>query len=183
MIKGNPAGAVEYLKNGKIIAYPTETVFGIGCDPYRQDSVDRIFQIKNRPSTKKFILITSSYKQLEGVVDTQKITDEVLKSWPGPNTWLVPPNKKLPKWLISEDNGLIAVRVSKHTVVRELCEKFGKPIISTSANLYNSAALKNFEEVEKIFSETIDYLVIGETSKQNKPSMIKNMLTGEIIRK
>ena len=59
----------------------------------------------------------------------------------------------------------------------------GLSISTTSANLYNSAALKNFEEVEKIFSETIDYLVIGETSKQNKPSMIKNMLTGEIIRK
>ena len=183
MNKGNPAGAVEYLKNGKIIAYPTETVFGIGCDPYKKDSVDRIFQIKNRPLTKKFILITSSYKQLESVVDTQKITDEVLKSWPGPNTWLVPPNKKLPKWLISQDNGLIAVRVSNHPVVKELCGKFGKPIISTSANIYNSIALKNFEEVESIFSDTVDYLVVGETGKENKTSVIKNMLTGEIIRK
>ena len=183
MIRGNPAGAVEYLQNGKIIAYPTETVYGLGCDPYKKDSVDRIFQIKNRPLTKKFILITSSYEQLESVVDMQKITDEVLKSWPGPNTWLVPPNKELPKWLVSEENGLIAVRISNHPVVKDLCENFGKPIISTSANLYNSVALKNFEEVGKTFGETIDYLVIGETGKQSKPSVIKNMLTGEIIRK
>jgi len=183
MIKGDPAGAVEYLKNGKIIAYPTETVFGIGCDPYKKDSVNRIFEIKKRPLVKKFILIASSYEQLTDVVNMEKITDEVLKSWPGPNTWLVPPNKKLPEWLINKDNGLIAVRVSKNSAVKEMCEKFGKPIISTSANLYDSEALRNYEEVEKVFSETIDYLVIGETSKQKKPSTIKNMLTGEVIRK
>ena len=183
MIKGDPAGAVEYLKNGKIIAYPTETVFGIGCDPYKKNSVDKIFQIKNRPLAKKFILIASSYEQLEGVIDMQKITDEVLESWPGPNTWLVPPDKKLPKWLINSDNGLIAVRISEHIAIKEMCKRFGKPIISTSANLYNSTALKNCEEVERVFSKTIDYLVIGKTSSENKPSTIKNMLTGEIVRK
>tara|TARA_B100000686_G_scaffold189746_1_gene196422 strand:+ start:864 stop:1415 length:552 start_codon:yes stop_codon:yes gene_type:complete len=183
MIKGNPAGAVEYLKNGKIIAYPTETVFGIGCDPYQEHVVERIFHLKNRPPTKKFILISSSYDQLEEVIDTKKITDEVLNSWPGPNTWLVPPNTKLPKWLISEENGLIAVRVSEHNAVKEICEKFGKPIISTSANLYKSENLKNYKDVENIFSEKIDYLVIGDTGKYKNPSIIRNMLTGEIVRK
>ena len=75
------------------------------------------------------------------------------------------------------------MRVSNHPVVKELCGKFGKPIISTSANIYNSIALKNFEEVESIFSNTVDYLVVGEIGKENKPSIIKNMLTGKIIRK
>ena len=183
MKKGTPAEAVEYLKDGKIIAYPTETVFGIGCDPYQEQAVQRIFHIKKRPSTKKFILISSSYKQLEEVVDTKRISQEVLESWPGPNTWLVPPNDKLPKWLIDKENGLIAVRVSSHDAVNEICEKFGKPIISTSANLYNSKILKDYKEVESIFSKEIDYLVIGDTGEYDKPSIIRNMLTGEILRK
>ena len=95
----------------------------------------------------------------------------------------MPPNDKLPRWLIDKENGLIAVRVSSHDAVNEICEKFGKPIISTSANLYNSKILKDYKEVESIFNKEIDYLVIGDTGEYDKPSIIRNMLTGEILRK
>jgi len=183
MIIGDETGAVEYLKQGKIIAYPTEGVYGLGCDPYNKKSVKEIIKIKQRPSKKTFIIVTCSINQLEDIVDVSKITNEVLKSWPGAYTWLMPAKKNLPEWLINKENGLIAVRVSNHETIKNICIKFGKPIISTSANINNKNNITTENDIKKLFKSKIDYLVVGKIGKSKKPTTIKNMLTGEVIRK
>ena len=96
MIKGDCAGAISYLKSGGIIAYPTEAVYGIGCDPYNKDSVKKITQIKKRESNKSYILVASELNQLANLININSLSEEVLDSWPGHNTWLIKPKNNGP---------------------------------------------------------------------------------------
>ena len=182
MIKGDCAGAISCLKSGGIIAYPTEAVYGIGCDPYNKDSVKKITQIKKRESRKSYILVASELSQLSNLININSLSEEVLNSWPGHNTWLIKPKKNIPSWLMDNENGLIAIRVSSHPEIVELCQFFKNPIISTSANISGNKILKNHHDVEKIFGSDLDYLVLGNVGEHPEPSIIKDMKTGKVIR-
>ena len=182
MIIGSSENAIDYLNRGKIIGYPTEGVYGLGCDPWNMKTVSKISQIKKRESNKLFLLVASQITHFETLIDIDSINNEVLSSWPGHTTWLIPAKKNTPEWLVNQENGLIAVRVSKHPIINELCDKFNKPIISTSANLSGSNNIMNKKEFINVFSETVDYLVEGNLGNSNKPSIIINMITGEKIR-
>jgi len=182
MIKGDCAGAISCLKLGGIIAYPTEAVYGIGCDPYNKDSVKKITQIKKRESRKSYILVASELSQLSNLININSLSEEVLNSWPGHNTWLIKPKKNIPSWLMDNENGLIAIRVSSHPEIVELCQFFKNPIISTSANISGNKILKNHHDVEKIFGSYLDYLVLGNVGEHPEPSIIKDMKTGKVIR-
>jgi len=182
MIKGDCAGAISCLKSGGIIAYPTEAVYGIGCDPYNKDSVKKITQIKKRESRKSYILVASELSQLSNLININSLSEEVLNSWPGHNTWLIKPKKNIPSWLMDNENGLIAIRVSSHPEIVELCQFFKNPIISTSANISGNKILKNHHDVEKIFGSYLDYLVLGNVGEHPEPSIIKDMKTGKVIR-
>jgi len=182
MIKGDCAGAISCLKSGGIIAYPTEAVYGIGCDPYNKNSVKKITQIKKRESRKSYILVASELSQLSNLININSLSEEVLNSWPGHNTWLIKPKKNIPSWLMDNENGLIAIRVSSHPEIVELCQFFKNPIISTSANISGNKILKNHHDVEKIFGSYLDYLVLGNVGEHPEPSIIKDMKTGKVIR-
>jgi len=182
MIKGDCAGAISCLKSGGIIAYPTEAVYGIGCDPYNKNSVKKITQIKKRESRKSYILVASELSQLSNLININSLSEEVLNSWPGHNTWLIKPKKNIPSWLMDNENGLIAIRVSSHPEIVELCQFFKNPIISTSANISGNKILKNHHDVEKIFGSDLDYLVLGNVGEHPEPSIIKDMKTGKVIR-
>ena len=182
MIKGDCAGAISCLKSGGIIAYPTEAVYGIGCDPYNKDSVKKITQIKKRESSKSYILDASELSQLSNLININSLSEEVLSSWPGHNTWLIKPKKNIPPWLMDNENGLIAIRVSSHPEIVELCQFFKNPIISTSANISGNKILKNHHDVERILGSYLDYLVLGNVGEYPEPSIIKDMKTGKVIR-
>ena len=182
MIKGDCAGAITCLKSGGIIAYPTEAVYGIGCDPYNKDSVKKITQIKKRESSKSYILVASELSQLSNLININSLSEEVLSSWPGHNTWLIKPKKNIPPWLMDNENGLIAIRVSSHPEIVELCQFFGNPIISTSANISGNKVLKNHHDVERALGSYLDYLVLGNVGEYSEPSIIKDMKTGKAIR-
>ena len=182
MIKGDCAGAISCLKSGGIIAYPTEAVYGLGCDPYNQDSVKKITQIKKRESNKSYILVASELNQLTNLININNLSEEVLDSWPGHSTWLIKPKKNIPSWLIDNENGLIAIRISSHPEIVELCQFFKNPIISTSANISGNKVLKNHQDVERILGSYLDYLVLGNIGEYPEPSMIKDMKTGKVIR-
>ena len=183
MITGNCDEAVRFLKTGSVICYPTEAVYGLGCDPWCETAVNEIYKIKNRTKDKPFLLVASSVEQLNKLVNIKKITDEVKNSWPGHNTWLIPSKLSTPKWLVNSKTNLIGVRVSNHPVIIEICKKFDSPIISTSANKSHETSINNKQDVINMLSDNIDFLVDGNLGNEKKPSIIKNMITNKIIRK
>lgn len=172
------------FRAGKIFAYPTEAVFGLGCDPDNQSAVLNLLSLKKRPVEKGLILIGNTYSQLLPYVDDAAIPmdmrTEIFSSWPGPVTWLLPKSARAPDW-ITGGSAQIAVRVSAHVLVQDLCQRLGKPIVSTSANVTGLPAAMSSKQVLKYFGDSV-VLVEGELGGATKPSCIRNGLTGEIIR-
>jgi L-threonylcarbamoyladenylate synthase len=175
---------IQTLQKGGVIAYPTEAVLGLGCDPDNEGAVQTLLALKERSVDKGLILVAKTYSQLLPYVNDAKIPmnmrSEIFSSWPGPVTWLLPAAKQTPKW-ITGDSDLIAVRVSQHLVVSQLCELFGKPLISTSANVSGLKPAVNTEQLYQQFDKTL-LLVEGELGGANKPSQIRNGISGQTIR-
>lgn len=169
---------------GKIFAYPTEAVFGLGCDPDQEQAVLKLLSLKQRPMEKGLILVAKTYSQLLPYIDDAAIPmykrTEIFSSWPGPNTWLLPASKSAPNWITGGSN-LIAVRVSAHPLVQELCECFGKPLVSTSANLTGQPSVTTAQEVEQQFAQQV-IIVAGELGQRGTPSKIRHGITGQTIR-
>lgn len=175
--------AVRCLKTGKVIAYPTEAVFGLGCDPNNVDAVSRILQIKHRAMDKGFILIASSWEQLEPLVTCIRPDSlaRVFETWPGPVTWLFPASDEVPFW-IRGNHASVAVRVTAHPIAKALCEGFGGPIISTSCNKSGDPPARDVRTIQLTLSDTVDYVLEGELGGRMRPTEIRDALTGEVIR-
>src|SRR3989338_8238669 len=175
--------AVEQIKKGKVIAYPTEAVFGLGCDPFNIDAVSRILQIKHRALDKGFILIASSWEQIQPLVMYLQpdLLTRVFATWPGPITWLFPASKHAPFW-ITGNRDSIAVRVTAHPIAKALCEQFGGPIISTSCNKSGDPAARDIRSIQLTLSDTVDCVIDGPLGGRLRPSEIRDALTGEVIR-
>lgn len=170
---------VSSLKNGGVIAYPTEGVWGLGCDPSNEAAIKRLLNLKGRSESKGLILIGSSLEQFAKFIEVEKYKDKLLEKWPGHHTWLVPPKPETSK-LITGNNEKIALRLSSHKNVVELCEEFKGAIISSSANKENAPTLESPEEIKGNFPHI--KVLIGELGGQNQPSKIEDLLTGELIR-
>lgn len=176
--------AYQQLILGNVIAYPTEAVFGLGCDPECEQAVHHILALKNRPIEKGLILIAANFEQFSPYIDLTKITlvqqQLMLNSWPGPVTWIVPKNNNTPYFLTGQFDS-IAIRVTDHPIVQKLCQLFDKPIISTSANISGQAPARTMAEVETQFGQKLPILQ-GEIGKRINPSEIRDIETGLIIR-
>ncbi len=176
--------AATIIRNGGVIAYPTEAVWGVGCDPWNRQAVYRVLEIKQRPVEKGVILIGSSENQFAPLLDPLSSEErERLKStWPGSYTWLIPdPAGWAPDWVRGQFD-TVAVRISDHPLVRKLCEATGHPIVSTSANLAGKDPLLTFSSVEEEFGALLDAIVPGETGGQKTPSKIQDLRSGELVR-
>ena len=175
---------VEAFKQGVVFAYPTEAVFGLGCDPDNEEAVYRLLSLKKRPVEKGMILVAKNYSQLLPYVNDSAIPmdrrSEIFSSWPGPVTWLLPASKSAPDW-VTGGSELIAVRVSAHPVVQALCEKFSKPLVSTSANVSGEEPAKNVGQVKAQFDDSV-VCIEGALGDSAKPTTIKNGLNGETLR-
>jgi len=181
------SNALTALRTQGVIAYPTESVFGLGCDPDCDIAIQKILKLKKRPQHKGLILIAANIEQLADYADFSILTADqisnITKTWPGPFTWIVPVHKTL-STLISGDFDSVAVRVSDHPVVQQLCRDFGKPIISTSANLSGLEACTNALQVKQMFvgnkllATTIDERVSG----LDNPSQIYDAISGQRLR-
>jgi len=188
-LKNNfPAGSLNacltHLQQDEVIAYPTEAVFGLGCNPDSEAAVMALLALKQRPVEKGLILIAADYQQLQPYVDETRLSGEqkakMFSFWPGPVTWVVPANAATPRWLTGRFDSL-AVRVSDHPLVRQLCEAFGRPLVSTSANLTGLPPCRSAAEVHQQFGEAFPVLA-GDTGGRTNPSEIRDALTGELIR-
>jgi L-threonylcarbamoyladenylate synthase len=174
--------AVLTLNEGGVIAYPTEAVYGLGCDPWNEDAVQKILNIKHRPWQKGLILIAADLDQLQAFI--QPVSSEILAqletTWPGPTTWLLPVSSAVPACLHGVHD-TIAVRVTAHQQTAELCRAFGGAIVSTSANSAGKKPARTSHHVRWHLTD-VDYILSGQCSGSNKPSSIRNAQTGEIIR-
>ena len=175
--------AIEALKQGQVIAYPTEAVFGLGCDADNNQAIQTLLDLKQRPAEKGLIIIASAVKQIEVYVDS--LSDQqwqpALATWPGPVTWLMPARPSISS-LLTGKYDTIAVRVTQHPVARALCEQFGKPIVSTSANKTNQPPALTPEGVVEQFGQQINCIVDGTVDRHSTPSEIRDLLSGKIIR-
>lgn len=175
--------AAALIRDGGVVAYPTEAVFGLGCDPADENAVMRVLALKERSVFEGLILIAASTAQLEPFVKpfTAAISELVLPTWPGPNTWIVPARDDAPVWLRGRHAG-IAVRVTAHPVAAALCEHSGRALVSTSANLHGGPAARSADEVEAIFGDRVDFIVPGETGGLERPTAIRDAVSGTVVR-
>jgi L-threonylcarbamoyladenylate synthase len=175
--------ATQVLINGGVVAYPTEAVWGLGCDPWSKTAVQKILRLKNRHVDKGLILIASEVSQfeslLQGLSDDQRVRFSAQQA--RPTTWLVPHNGRAPGWIVGQHD-TIALRVTKHPVAAALCDVFGGPIVSTSANPQNLPAATTGLKVKDYFGEEIDFEAPGEIGEAAKASEIRDLLTGGVIR-
>ncbi|OED45224.1 tRNA threonylcarbamoyladenosine biosynthesis protein RimN [Endozoicomonas sp. (ex Bugula neritina AB1)] len=176
--------AAEIISMGGVIAYPTEAVWGLGCDPWSKHAVYQVLDIKHRPVEKGVILIGADEDQFAPLLDPLSREDRqrLLSCWPGPYTWLIPdPNNWVPEWVKGQFE-TVAVRISAHPVVQELCRTVGHPIISTSANRAGESPLLTHSAVEQEFSKQLGVIIHGKTGDQSAPSEIRDLRTGQLIR-
>jgi L-threonylcarbamoyladenylate synthase len=177
--------AEEAYYQGGIIAYPTESVFGLGCDPDNSQAIEKLLRIKKRSPEKGLILLAANYSQLLPYIDDNKIPQDkrfsVLSRWPDGITQLLPKNNNLSQ-LLTGKFSTIAVRLTSQPDVVALCNKLNKPIVSTSANLSGQQPAKTWQEVEETLAGEIDFIIKGNTLGYTQPSKIIDALTGETIR-
>ena len=175
--------AVMALRAGGIVAYPTESVYGLGCDPWDRRAVARVFAVKRRPAHKRFILIASDRRQLESLVDFDApgVSEFASRYWPGPVTLVVPARDEAPPWLVDTD-GTLATRVTSHPVARDLCATFRNPLISTSANRAGRPPARDSWRVRVAFGTDIDWYVAGSVGGLASPTRIVDVRDGRTIR-
>ena len=186
MLEVLPAEVAEVVMGGGVIAYPTEAVYGLGCDPDNDAAINHLLQVKQRPWQKGLILVAGEYQQLLPYIDESQLTAEQLafvhSKWPGPFTFIMPIKPGLSK-LLSGTFDSIAVRVTAHEGVRALCAAIDKPIVSTSANLSGQQPALSPSAVKQQFEGIISGLVLGELGYQSAPSTIIDAKSGNILRK
>ncbi|MDA9558110.1 Sua5/YciO/YrdC/YwlC family protein [Vibrio sp.] len=176
---------LQALEEGDVIGYPTEGVFGIGCDPDNIDAIEKLLAIKERPVEKGLILIAANYTQLQPYIDELRLSKENIidmqASWPGPYTWIVPASSKVSKW-VSGQFDTVAVRIIEHKGIQELCLAYGKPITSTSANLTGQPPCMTAEDVEEQLGSQLGAIYFGKVGGRNNPSEIRDARTGNVLR-
>lgn len=175
--------AASAVKAGEIIAYPTEAIYGLGCDPTNQSALRKLVDLKTRSANKGLILVAANWEQLDPFVSLtdQSALETAMQSWPGPVTWIMPSSKKCSS-LLTGDRDTIAVRISDHPVVRELCEKCQYALVSTSANMSGQEPLPNAEQIEQAFANNIAGVVSGKLGGLSSATSIFDARTGAQLR-
>lgn len=179
------AAAAAMLRAGGVLAYPTEAVFGLGCDPHDQAAFTRLFALKQRPATQGVLLIAADFAQVEPYIDLAAVPPavmhEVRQSWPGPYTWIFPRAADVPPWICGTHAG-IALRVTAHAPAAALCRAFGAPLVSTSANPHDAPPARDAATVARYFGDALDGLLDAPLGGQARPSTIRDALSGATVR-
>lgn len=175
--------AARQIRQGGIVAYPTEAVYGLGCDPTNAVAVQRILQLKGRPKAKGLILIAADFQQLHpflGDLSSLNLTP-AFSSWPGPQTWLLPAAKNTPAWLCGQ-HATLAVRVTAHPLAAALCRCCHLPLVSTSANPSGRPPVRTALGVRRYFDDQLDQILAGTVGRSSRPTPIRDLQTGNLIR-
>lgn len=188
MLTTSVTEAAQYLTQGEVLAYPTEAVWGLGCDPANEQAFIKILEMKQRPMEKGVILLAGQMSQVEHLLHSlpDHIRQQVIESWThqSPNqratTWLLPADESIPSW-IQGQHPLVAVRVTNHPLCTALCNAFNGFIVSTSANPTGLMPARSLQEANQYFGADLSYLN-GDLGHSEQPSKIINAVTQQIIR-
>lgn len=175
--------ALATLRQGGIVLYPTDTVWGIGCDATNEAAVQKVFQLKNRQESKALICLVSTTEMLKQIVGRiPNAVLQILKNPSNPTTVIYENPKGVAKNLIAGDNTL-AIRIVKDEFCEQLIEKLGKPIVSTSANISAEKTPQSFQEISQEILEGVDYIVNLHRQKQGgkTSTIIKLNREGEMV--
>jgi len=175
--------AARLLAGGAVVAYPTEAVFGLGCDPLSEQAVRRLLHLKRRDVRKGLILIAADRAQLEPFVrlDDPLLLDRLGATWPGPVTWLMPTRPGVPSWLTGSHDTL-AVRVTAHPVAAALCRAYGGALVSTSANRSSHRPARTALGARLIFGRALDDVLPGTCGGRLRPTEIRDARSGAVLR-
>lgn len=173
--------AAHIVRQGGIIAYPTDTIYGLGCDPYNREAVEKISRIKQRPLSKQLILLASEIEQLRPLIQLSKAQEEMITQSTEPTSWIVTATADAPPWLTADD-GSLTIRITQHDEVQKLCSALGHAIISTSANISGKKPAKNSMELHKYFHNRIEKILVYNKQPAGKASRIVRLSDGQIIR-
>ncbi len=175
--------AAASLHHGGIVAYPTEAVWGLGCDPKNLRAVQQLLALKKRDPRKGLILIAADIAMLAPYLHalSPSLIEKLQNSWPGAITWLIPNNHYASPWISGGQNTL-ALRVTAHPVAAALSRAYGGPLVSTSANPQGLPPAKSLMKVKAYFGNNLDAYTPGSIGSAAKPSEIRHLVTGEVIR-
>lgn len=179
-------GLRHYLQSNGVVAYPTEAIFGLGCNPLSHQAVQRILKIKGRPQHKGLILIADKFSRLSRFVAplSKAQMAKMQATWGNqnkPHTWLVPASKRCPKWITGKHK-TIAIRVTSHPVTAQLCKNAGMALVSTSANKAGAKPAKTFKQCQQLLGQQARVLP-GHTAGAKQTSTIQDLISGKVLRK
>ena len=173
--------AAHIIHHGGIIAYPTDTIYGLGCDPYDADAVASINDIKQRPRSKQFILLAGHIDQVAPLVDLDRDQQHKITRAPDPTSWVIEARPSAPAWLVSP-GGTITIRISQQHDVQRLCQALGHAIISTSANPSGKPPARNSLELHRYFHDRLDVILASHEMLIAKPSKVIRLCDNYVIR-
>lgn len=178
--------AITVLKRAGLILYPTDTVWGIGCDATNPDAVDKVFKLKQRSDEKSLICLVNDFRMLnEYVENIPEVAYDILKYAKKPTTIIYDDPIRVAENIIADDNSL-AIRVTKDEFCKKLIQRFRRPLVSTSANISGEKTPQSYAEIDPLILEGVDYVVnLQHEKKSGKPSAIiklKNDGSVKVIR-
>ncbi|MCL5061413.1 MAG: Sua5/YciO/YrdC/YwlC family protein [Candidatus Thermoplasmatota archaeon] len=181
-MRGEGAELRAHLRRGDLIAYPTESCYGLGCDPRNVRALQRLIRLKGRSAAKGLLLIADRFKRLKPFVRPLSAAERgrMQRSWPGPVTWVVPASAACPA-LLTGGRPTIAVRVTAHPGAARLCRSLGMALVSTSANKSGRKPAKTAAECRRIFGARVR-VITGRIGTRKRPSTLIDLATGTLLR-
>ncbi len=181
-MRGEAADLRAYLRRGGLVAYPTESCYGLGCDPRNPRALKRLIRLKGRSAAKGLLLIADHFKRLQPFMRPSNPTERtrMQRSWPGPVTWVVPASNVCPP-LLTGGRPTIAVRVTAHPEAARLCRSLGMALVSTSANKSGHKPAKTAAECRRIFGARVR-VIAGRIGQRRRPSTLIDLATGTVLR-
>lgn len=174
------------LRRGDVLAYPTEAVYGLGCDPHDRAAFERLFALKQRPPTQGVLLIAADFEQVARYIALEAVPPAALAraqaSWPGPHTWVFPRSAAVPAWVAGSHAG-IALRITAHAPAAALCRAFGGALVSTSANPHGQPPARSAQTAIAYFGAALDGVLDAPLGGHAGPTTIRDVLSDAIIRR
>ena len=183
MTRRDLARAATALSRGGLIAYPTESCYGLGCDPRNHAAIRRLLRLKRRPWQSGLILIADHPRRLRPYIAplTRTVEKRLAQAWPGPHTFILPATTAVSRWLRGIHEG-IAVRVTAHPAAAALCRHFRGPLVSTSANRHGLQPVRQGAGIGREFGAAVDYVLYGRIGAATRPTEIRDGLSGRVLR-
>ncbi|MBM6552259.1 L-threonylcarbamoyladenylate synthase [Marinomonas ostreistagni] len=183
LITSDATEVAAILRDGGVVAYPTEAVWGLGCDPFNKAAVERILTLKSRPVEKGLILVAGAAQHLEPwreILEYPAFT-RLIEVTERPTSWVVPDTLITPDWVRGQHSG-VAIRLSQHEPVQTLCMAYNGVLVSTSANPAGLEPARSKEEVMTYFSDQLDAIYDAPLGTAEQPSQVLDLMTGKQFR-